>query len=121
MTTSFTPYAQINSLDEFSIVAGSTFVITFQVYQEEACVNLLDLTGSIIKWVLSPYGDTSSRVLIKTGVITGLGTFTITLAPSDTSSLSGKYIHQPVVTDFSGSVFRPAQGTMLILPQIPTT
>ena len=118
MTTSFTPYVDVNSLDEFSMIAGTNFIITFNVYEED-CVTPLDLTGATIKWVLSPYGETSYRIITKTGVISGVGEFYISLVAADTISLSGKYIHQPIITDFAGKIFRPAQGTILIMPQIP--
>jgi len=120
MSSSFTPYSDIISLNEFSMIAGSNFTLTFTVYESDG-VNLLDLTGATIKWVICPFGQADYTVLQKTGVITGTGTFTVTLSGSDTATLSGKYVQQPVITDFLGNIFRPAQGTILIMPRIVTT
>lgn len=120
MTISYSNYSSINSLEEFSMIAGSTRTLEFTVYEEDG-VNLLDLTGATIKWSLCPFGDFSYNVLQKNGVITGAGTFTVSLTSSDTSSLSGKYIQQPTITDFNGKIFKPSQGTVLIIPQIPVT
>jgi hypothetical protein len=99
------------------MIAGSNFTLTFTAYDSDG-ISLLDLSGATIKWVISPFGQTNYTILQKTGVITGTGTFTVTLNSSDTASLSGKYIQQPVITDFLGNIFRPAQGTILILPRI---
>lgn len=120
MGAQYTSYAEINSLDEFSLIAGTTFTLEFSVYEQDG-VNLLDMSGGTVSWVVCPYGQDDYNVLTKSGTVTGLGTFTIELIPSDTESLSGKYIHQPIITDFSGKLYRPAQGTMLVIPKIPTS
>lgn len=119
MSNQFTSYTDINSLDEFSIISGGTFTLEFTVYEEDT-VNLLDLSGATILWVVSPYGQEDYNVIQKSGTVTGTGTFSVVLSPSDTEGLSGKYIHQPIITDFSGNIYRPAQGTILIIPQIQT-
>lgn len=120
MSSSYTSYSDINSLNEFSMIAGTNYTLTFTVYDSDG-VNLLDLTGSTIKWVICPFGQSDYTVLQKTGVITGTGVFTVSLVGTDTATLSGKYVQQPVITDFIGNIFRPAQGTVLILPRIVTS
>ena len=116
--SSFQNFAIINSLDEFSMIAGSEYTLTFNVYQQDG-LTPLDLGGATVKWVLCPYGQTDYNILQKTATITGTNTFNVVLSASDTISLSGKYIQQPVIFSFTGIEYRPAQGILLILSAIP--
>jgi hypothetical protein len=111
----------INSLEEISFIAGDHFVLTFTVFDENG--DLVNLNGAVAKWVLSIYGNTSIAILQKTGVLTDPtnGVFTVTLLYNDTFTLGGKYIQQPVITDYSGKIFRPGQGIVTIVKAIPYT
>jgi len=110
-------YAQLNSLAEFSFIAGTEYIMTFNAFQADG-VSPLDLGGATITWVACPFGQSNYTAMQIAGVITATNTFTVTI-PSDTSRpLSGKYIHQPVIVDFAGTEFRPAQGELIILPAI---
>lgn len=115
---SYLTYATINSLEEFGFIAGTDYVITFNVFEENG-ITPLDMGGATIKWVLAPYGQTSYNVLQINGVITDVGVFTVTVPSASTETLSGKYIHQPVITSFAGAEYRPGQGTLLLIPRIP--
>jgi len=110
-------YETINSLEEFGFIAGTDYIITFNVVDENGLP--LDLGGATIKWVLCPYGQTDYNVLQLEGVITALGTFTVTVPSASTQTFYGKYLHQPVITSFGGMVYRVAQGILLIMPRIP--
>lgn len=112
----YTNYTSINTLEEFSIIAGNDFLLQFTIYQDDG-VNLLDISTSTIKWVLSPFGQPSFTALQKTATITGVGTFEVSLLSSDTENLSGKYIQQPII-DSAGVIYRPGQGCVFIQPQI---
>lgn len=117
MVTTYTIYAQINSLEEFGFIAGSPYTLNFNVYEQNG-ITPLDMGGATFKWVLSPYGQNYS-VLEKTGSITGIGTAEVQLDTVDTELLSGKYIQQPVIVSFSGEEYRPGQGVILFVPRIP--
>lgn len=117
MTSTYLPYSQINSLEEFSFIAGSTYSLYFNVYEADG-ITPLDMGGSTFIWVLSRYGQ-SENIKELTGTITGIGTAVVEISKEDTETLSGKYIHQPVIVSFSGDEYRPAQGVLLIIPQIP--
>lgn len=110
-------YGELNSLLETSFIAGTDFTMTFTVYAENG-ITPLDLGGATITWKLCPYGQPSYVALSLSGTITGINTFTVAIPHASTISLSGKYIQQPLITDFSGQTFRPAQGTIVILPAI---
>lgn len=117
MVQTYTIYAQINSLEEFGFIAGTSYTLNFNVYEENG-VTPLDMGGATFKWVLSPYGQNYS-VLEKTGTITGVGTAEVQLNTADTETLSGKYIQQPVIVSFSGEEYRPGQGVILMVPRTP--
>ena len=112
-----TAYENLNNMDELELRAGSDKVLTFVCYQEDG-VNLLNITGGTLSWMLCPYGEFGVNVLTIEGVIEDANTFSVTIAPSDTASLGGKYIQQVSITDFSGSDFIPGQGIVLIFPKI---
>ena len=118
MTSSYVIFSDLNSLDEFGFIAGTTYTLYFTVYEADG-VNLLDMGGATIKWTLSPYGQTDYNALELNGTITDVGKFKVDIPSSSTQSLSGKYVQQPVITAFTGEEYRPAQGVILILPQTP--
>jgi hypothetical protein len=117
---SFISYAQINSLEEFPLIAGTNFTLKFIVYEDDG-VTLLDMGGATIYWVLCPYGQPDYAVAQLSGTITSIGHFEVEITSSTTRNLSGKYIHQPVIISFLGDEYRPGQGIILIQPQIPVT
>jgi hypothetical protein len=108
-----------NSLEDFSMIGGSYFVLTFNVVDENGVP--IDLNGSNPQWLLSVYGDPNNPVLQKDGVITGApsGIFTVILEGSDTFELSGKYIQQPILVDSMNNDFRLGQGVINITKAIP--
>lgn len=110
--------ATINSLEEFGFIAGTDYLITFNVFEENG-ITPLDMGGATVRWVMAPYGRTSYNVLQRTGVITDVGIFTVEVPSASTASLSGKYIHQPIITSFAGSEYRPGQGVLILSPRIP--
>jgi len=117
MTSTYVLYSQINSLSEFAFIAGTSYTLNFNVYEEDGTTPL-DMGGGTFKWVLSPYGQNYS-VLELTGTITGIGTAEVEIPSSSTENFSGKYIHQPVIISFSGEEYRPGQGVVLIIPRTP--
>lgn len=114
---SYTSFSVINSLEEFSFIAGSQYKLEFTVYQSDG-VNPMDLGGATIYWVLAPYGQPDYTVLQLTGVVTGTNTFSVTIPFGSTTLLSGKYVHQPIIKSFGGLEYHPCQGIVMILPQV---
>ena len=113
-------YDTLNTLPELSFIAGTDKVLTFKCYSDLG-INLLDLSGgSVVTWRLCPYGQFTIETLNIAGIITGTGTFTVTISAAQSLTLRGKYIQQVIITDAVGNTFRPAQGTVIILPAIET-
>lgn len=111
----YNAYASINSLDEIPLIAGNQMTLTFPCYQEDG-VTPLTITGYTAKVAISKFGQPETTILTKTGTV-GTTSFTITLLNTDTASLFGKYIYQPILT--SGAIeYRPSQGCFLIQSQI---
>lgn len=117
MTSTYVLYSQINSLSEFAFIAGTSYTLNFNVFEDDG-VTPLDMGGGTFRWVLSPYGQNYSVLEIE-GTITGIGTAEVEIPSSSTENFSGKYIHQPVIISLSGDKYRPAQGVVLIIPRTP--
>ena len=113
---SYTPYTDINSLEETSFIAGNTYTMKFEVFADDG-VTPMDLGGANTYLVLSPYGQPDYTELQITGTITGTNTFEFDLT-GKTNDLSGKYVFQPVIVSFGGTEYRPAQGLITAIPRI---
>ena len=108
-------YKDINSLEEITFIAGTEYIIYFKVYNQDGTP--ANLTSSTCTWKMCPYGEPTNVVLEYTGTVTATDTFSVTLLPADTLSLSGKFIHQPIV-ETSGVTRRSQQGIITIIPAI---
>lgn len=109
----------VNNLEEFSMIAGTSKLLEFSVYDNSGLP--LNISTCTVKWVLAPFGQPSSNVAQVDGTITGLNTFEIDIPNADTETLSGKYIHQPIIISFDNKETRLGQGIITIIPQIPIT
>lgn len=106
----------IYNLSSFTIIAGTYIELDFSVYDDQN--SPVDINAGTITWNLSLYGQPNFVQLTKSGTITGTNTFKVMLTASDTLNLSGKYVQQPVIQDFTGNIFVPAQGIINFLPKI---
>lgn len=119
------PCFNINTLPEFTMIAGNSELLQFTVLNTNN--QPVDLTGCTIKWLLAPYGQLDNNVCEIVGVIqTPLeeddvpNIFTVDLQTELTINLEhGKYIQQPVIIDATGEQSRIGQGVITILKEIP--
>jgi hypothetical protein len=116
--SSFQNFSIINSLPDFSMIAGNEYTLIYNVYEQDE-ITPLNLGGATCYVVLSPYGQTDYNILQKTATITSTNTFQVVFLGTDTAALNGWYIQQPVVYSFTGNEYRPSQGRIFISPQIP--
>jgi hypothetical protein len=104
------------TMPEVQFIGGSTKTFFFKVYDENN--QPLDLNGSTCTWKLRRLGDFGgSAVVTKEGLNTGIpdnNEFKILLTSEDTINLYGKFVQQPIVQDFAGKIYYPAQGLILI-------
>lgn len=112
---SYLAYSQINSLDEISFVGGTEYTLEFVVYEQNG--SPANLATATCAWKMSPYGEPDGAVLSYAGTVTGANTFEVLIPSADTLILSGKYMHQPIVTD-AGKEYRSQQGIITIIPAI---
>lgn len=109
-------HSQLNSLPSFSFIAGTEYYLDYTIYDEDG-VTPVDISAGSAKLIIFRYGRPDVVILEKTGVLSvTTGRFDVTLLADDTISLSGKFIQQPVYTDFYGKEFRLGQGEFVILP-----
>lgn len=113
---SFTTFSTINSIPEIAFIAGTDYTIEFTVY-DATTGSPADLGAATCSWKMSPYGKESVITLSKSGSVTGTSTFEVHLVAADTLSLSGIYVHQPLVIE-GGKDYRSQQGIINISPAI---
>jgi hypothetical protein len=129
MTTNTEIYDNINPLPDIAFIAGGDKLLSFIAYHSDK-TNLLNVIDCLITWYLSPFGDVERSILeYNTNATTGgrviinpvesfVGQFSVFIPAADTLSLSGKYIQQIFITDYTGYSFRPGQGIIIITPAI---
>ena len=115
----------ITKLKEIELIAGdSSIVLEFQVFYENG--EPLDLQDDTAKWYLAPIEMKHITILEKDCKILCDNSdkgrlyyrFTVSLEQEDTKDLYGKYVHQPVIIDRKGRIFRRAEGFINFKPQI---
>jgi len=107
-----------NDLDPISFIAGTYQELTFYIYDSASGSATKDLSAATCTWEMARYGS-DDTVLTKTAVVSGspINMMVVTLASSDTEALSGKFIHQNVITE--GAIERrPSQGIITIFARI---
>jgi hypothetical protein len=116
MTSGF-PWNAVYDLAEFSFIAGAEQVLEFSMFDSGSVA--LSLNSCTLSWTLGRYGG-SSVLLTKTPVYSGspVNKMIVTLTSADTQAMSGKYVHQPIVTTVGGVEYRPSQGLINIIPRI---
>lgn len=110
-------FQNINNLEEFSIIAGNTYILNFNI--EDSSGTPIDITGTTPYLKMSMFGHPEYNILNKDGIITGTSRFSVTLENYETKTLFGKYTYQPIVRVFSGEEFGDYQGNIVIIPQSP--
>jgi hypothetical protein len=120
-TTSALSSTNITNLPTMTFIAGTFKRLDFYVYDPQG--SPIDISGfSGFSWKMCPYGRPEIVTLEKSGTYDATSTdknrFIVYLYSTDTSTLSGKYLQQPVITTSTGYEFRVGQGYMIILPAI---
>jgi len=75
----YTPYSEINSLEEISFITGNSYTLVFSVYSDDG-VTPMDIGGATVYLVISPYGQPEYTELQVTGIVTGTNTFEFDLS-----------------------------------------
>ena len=115
----YASYAQ-DIIPDFSFIGGNDYTLEFVVTESNG-ITPKDISGSTVKWVLAPYGQPDYTVVQITGTITDTNKFEVEISSAQSKTLSGNYIHQPIIIALSGTEYRPAQGIIVIKPAIPNT
>lgn len=100
----------------FTIVQGDTAILQFSVTDEDGAA--LDVsTASAITFEIAVSASESALVTktLDDGISVATSTVTVTLSPSDTAALLGRYVMELQITDADGNVFTPLQGKARIL------
>ena len=108
----------VNTLEEIYMIAGSTHTLYYDIYDENDVP--MDMSGASIELRICEFGRPSNVTLIKSGEYIGspINRFRVELDTEDTAHLSGKYVQQPIVTDYLEQEYLPAQGYITIAPRI---
>ena len=106
---------------------GDTRIITIPVL--DGAGNHVDLTGAGVSWwmgknVTATGADVYIKKILGAGITlthdtSGLFTITITVAPSDTASLTaGTFYHEAAVIDADGNIARISLGKFILKPTL---
>lgn len=110
----------IFNIPEISIIGGTYKKLNFYVY--DAAKNPIDISSFTFDWKMCPYGRPEIVSLSKTGVydttFLDKNRFYVEIFSTETISMSGKYVHQPIIKALTGFEFRMAQGYIIVLPAI---
>ena len=105
----------ITSLSDTTFIAGSTQYFEYTIYNSLTGA-LIDISDLTLRFTLnSAYGQSNFEPVVITATKKDSHTFRVELPKADTLDLKGFYIQQPVLIDYSGDEFKPAQGSMIIL------
>ena len=115
MTTS---YSAINTIDEFSIIGGNDINLKFTVTDKDGAA--VDLTNATCTLKISPYAKPNSVITTLIGNVTTPTNVVVYTLPGSTTELmvGGKYMYQPIIVDVNDKVFRPKQGTFVLVQAI---
>jgi hypothetical protein len=122
MTSSIPTLSSINtiSLEEKTFIAGTYQELPFDYF--DSLGNPINISTFTCSWVLSPFGQPNSVTITKTGEYQSgyalHNRFIVKLLSTDTISLSGKYVQQPILTGNPGYEFRMGQGYVNIISAI---
>ena len=114
------PCIAVMELEAVSFIAGTNQVWTYNVYDDSG--STVDISACATYLTLSPYGDPDYVAMSVAGTLSGSSIpyqFIVTTG-SASRSLSGKYVQQAVVVDFTGEEYRAGQGECTIRPRIAT-
>ena len=113
-----TAYDRINSMADTEFIAGSRYILYFEMFEADG-VTPLDLTGGSASVRVSYLGQPETSVITLTGVldVIPINTWTATFQPADTTGLEGVFVMQPRVTDSASAEFISAQGRLVLLPE----
>mgnify|MGYP002768883581 CR=1 FL=1 len=108
---------QIFALPDWDFVGGSTQKRVFTLTKEDG--SRLDIQGATATLSVVEYVNRGQSVLAKKVTVTADadGKYCeaiVSLQPSDTKALSGKYLYQLSAKDTGGNVSIPMHGTMWI-------
>lgn len=104
---------------QIEFIGGDDKFIDYNIKDVETGLPV-DINGATIEFKLKQYGEFyMNSIITKSGSIIDApnGVCRVVLASADTEGVSGKFIQQLKVTDFSGKIFR-GQGIIVIYPAI---
>lgn len=120
MTCDYSPY----TLPTIDFVGGETQNLAFNVYFYKN-KQPFSLTGCTCNFSIVSFTNkkgapilTKSMEAIYNDDVTANNVLTVTLTPSDTVDLCGKYIYQIIIRDVNGDIEIPKQGILYITNNI---
>lgn len=107
---------KINTLPEFELIAGTKLTLEFECFHEDG--EPIDLSSATASWTFSYLGQPDYAIKTIPGEIFDVNKFVIPITNDITEGLSGKFVHQAIITDYAENEYRPAQGIFTIIPKI---
>jgi len=97
----------------FKIYAGDTAQVNIGVTQSDVAASL---SNASVVWIVeeSPKSGSLVRLTTDNGISVSGSIITLSISPSNTSSLTGNYYHEVEVVDVSGNISTVTTGTVTV-------
>lgn len=111
------------TVEDINVIAGHQFTIPFTAKRLDGGDVDLSLADTVIKWILTAYGQPTCAVLTLTNATSAItvGTptcnFDVYLSSEDTYNLQGQYQYQVEFTSPNRDIFRPLEGNLIVRPR----
>lgn len=105
----------ITTLDETIFIGGSVQYFEYTIYNSETG-EPIDISDLTLRFTLnSAYGQSNFEPVVITASKKNSTTFRVEVPKEYTQDLKGFYLQQPVLIDYVGDEYRPAQGSIIVL------
>ena len=116
-TTTITTAPNVAAIANLTMDQGASFSTEITVYQNDSIV---DLAGYSVAAQIRKSYSSSSSTSFTTAInsTTSSGKLTLSLTPTQTAALEGRYVYDVEITASDSTVTRPIQGTVTVRPNV---
>jgi len=112
-------YDNTYNFTEIGLIGGESKDLIFNAYDASGSILVDNLYGFIGTWRLYHLEESlDNPVLTKTVYPSGDTTLTVSIVSENTTSLSGTFVQEFIITDWGGKPYSVGKGLMVIVPSL---